>query len=122
VTFVGQTDNRRLLCRQQMSRLWRLALGQGGTLPSRQAVGEIREAANSVLAEVEAMAMSRARLEGGRRDPGAETFLWVRVNRLATTADQAVDAARRGDAAGLLAHLRRFETLTSAMWTVRDAI
>jgi hypothetical protein len=68
------------------------------------------------------MAVSRATAEGGRRDPGAETFLWVRVNRLATTADRAVDAARRGDAAGLLAHLRRFETLASAMWTVRDAI
>ena len=122
MTVAGQTDNRRVRCRQQLSRLRTLALGQGGTLPSQQAAGEIREAANSVLAEVEAMAMSRTVLEGGRRDPGAETFLWVRVNRLAATADQAVDAARRGDAAGLLAHLRRFETLTSAMWTVRDAI
>lgn len=116
----NQTANGRLRCRQQLSRLRTLALGQEDAAIPQQAAGEVREAANSVLAEVEAM--SRATLEGGQRDPGAETFLWVRVTRLAVTADQAVDAARRGDAAELLARLRHFETLTSAIWTVRDAM
>jgi hypothetical protein len=120
MTFASQTDNRRLRCRQQLSRLRTLALGRDDAPPSYQAAGEIREAANSVLAEVEAM--SRATIENGQRDAGAETFMWVRVTRLAVTADQAVDAARRGDSAQMLAHLRRFETLTSAIWTVQDAI
>jgi hypothetical protein len=82
---------------------------------------ELRKAANAILGEVEGM--GRTMLDGdGGLAPAAETFLWVRVARLAATADQAVDAARRGDAAGLLAHLRHFETLMSALWTVQDAL
>jgi hypothetical protein len=121
VLLVDQTDDRRLRCRHQLSRLWTLALSQDSGLMSPQAVVELRDATNAILSEVEAM--GRAVLDGdGRLAPAAETFLWVRVARLATTADQAVDAARRGDAATLLAQLRHFETLMSALWTVQDAL
>ena len=37
-------------------------------------------------------------------------------------AEDAVAAARAGDAADLRRHLRRFDTLTTAIWTVQDAL
>lgn len=118
--LADQTDDRRLRCGHQLSRLWTLALSQDSGPMSSQAA-ELREAANNILGELEAM--GRAMLDDDDRlAPAAETFLWVRVARLAATADQAVDAARRGDATGLLAHLRHFETLMSALWTVQDAL
>jgi hypothetical protein len=61
--------------------------------------------------------LSRAVLAASPHEPEAEAFLWVRVTRLASAADQAVDAARSGDYAALGACLRHFETLTSAMRT-----
>lgn len=120
MTFTDLGDDRRLRCRRHLSTLWTLALGQNNVAFPQQAADEIRDAANSILIEVEAM--SRALPEGGRRDPGAEAFLWARVTRLAMTADHAVDAARRGDPGGLVGHLRNFETMMSALWTVRDAM
>jgi len=48
-----------------------------------------------------------------QREPQAETFLWVRVARLAAEADRAVDAARSRDVPGLRAHLHQFDTPTS---------
>jgi hypothetical protein len=120
MTFAGQMDDSRLRCRQQLSRLWTLALSRDDKALSPRVTCQMRDAANAVIGEVEAM--SRAMLEGGRCTPGAETFLWVRVARLALAADQALDAARTGDAAGLRAHLRHLEALTSALWTVRDAV
>lgn len=120
MTFTGQKDDSRLRCGQQLSRLWALALSRDDKGRSPQVTCEMRDAANAIIGEVEAM--SRAMLERDRCNPGAETFLWVRVTRLAMTADQAVEAARTGDSAALRAHLRRLEALTVAIWTVRDAI
>ncbi|HEV3380234.1 MAG TPA: hypothetical protein VG142_04570 [Trebonia sp.] len=82
-----------------------------------QFADEIRDAANAIVAEAEAV--SRASFgAGGRPEPGAETFLWARITRLSRAADQVVDAARNGDAPGLRTHLQRFDTLTSAIWAV----
>jgi hypothetical protein len=119
MTTADLMSDRQLRCRRQLLRLRMLVLSQDGMAPARQAA-EIRDATNAVIAEVEAT--SRAVLEVGGHAPGAETFLWVRVTRLATAADQAVNAARRGDLAALHAHLRHFDSLTSAMWTVQDAV
>ena len=121
MVLVDQMDDRRLRCRQQLSRLWTLTLRQDAGTITPHGAAELRDATNVILGEVEAM--GRTMLDhDGRLAPAAETFMWVRVARLATTADQAVDAARRGDTAGLRAHLRHFETLTSALWTVWDAM
>jgi len=120
MTFVSQTDGRRLRCRRQLSRMWALALEQDDTAPSWLTVGEIREAAGAVVAEMEAT--NCAIVEDGQRSPGAELILWARVARLAKTADRVADAAQQGDAAELRAHLRHFETLASALWTVQEAL
>ncbi len=66
--------------------------------------------------------MSRAAIGASKRqEPQAETFLWVRVARLAAAADRAVDAARSRDVPGLRAYLDQFDTLTSALWVVQHA-
>jgi len=97
-----------------------LALGQDTLDLSRQVIAEIRDTTNAVIAETEAM--SRVVLKAGRPEPGAETFLSVRVTRLAQAADQAITAAHRGDVSELRSHLHHFDTLTSAVWTVQHAI
>ena len=97
-----------------------LTLSQDGMVLSGRVAAEIRSATNEIIAQTEAM--SRAVLRAGRQEPGAETFLWVRVSRLALAADQAVIAARSGDMHGLRTHLHHFDTLTSAIWTVQHAV
>lgn len=112
----GDRQSRR---QRQPLRVRLLVLGREDMTPARQAA-EIRDATNTVIAEVEAA--SRAVLGDGGHQPGAGAFLRVRVTRLATAADDAVSAARSGDRAALDAHLRHFDALTSALWTVRDAV
>ena len=115
-----QLDDYRSRCRQQLLRLRLLAGNQEGTLLPREFPLRIREATNAIIAELEAM--SRAALQSsGRQEPQAETFLWVRITRLAAEADRAVDAARGRDVPGVRAHLHQFDSLTSAIWTVQQA-
>jgi hypothetical protein len=119
MTTVDRMGDRQLRCQRQLLRLRMLVLSQDGLTPARRAV-EIRDATNAVIAEVETT--SRAVLEAGGHEPGAETFLWVRVTRLAMAADQAVNAAHSADISALDAHLRHFDALTSAIWAVQDAV
>ena len=119
MTLADQLCYRRSRYDRQLLAL-RMLLGLEGVPATRQLTTEVQDTTNGIVAEVEAM--SRAVLMADRREPGAETFLWVRVARLAMAADQAVDAARRGDVPGLRAHLHHFDTLTSAIWTVQQAM
>jgi hypothetical protein len=80
-------------------------------------------ATGAIIAEAEAASRAALAADGdSRRQPGAGTFLRVRLNRLAGAAEEAIAAARDGDAAGLRRHLRRFEAVTSAIWTVQHAV
>lgn len=119
MTFADRMSDRQLQCQRQLLRLRMLAQSRDVGTPARQAAA-IREATNAVISEVEAM--SRAVLEADAHKPGAETFLWVRVTRLAMAADNAVNAARSGDFPALNAHLRHFDTLLTAIWTVLDTV
>jgi hypothetical protein len=120
MTFADQIRDHQSRCKPQLLKLRMLARREADTALSRQ-VAEIRDATNAVIAEAEAMS-SAVLGAGGRREPGAGTFLWARVSRLAMAADQAIDAAHNGDALRLRTHLHRFETLISAIWTVQDAV
>ena len=107
-------------CQPHLLTLRMLARGEEGLA---MVVAEIGHATGAIIAEVQAA--SRVVLGGdgaSYRDPGAGTFLRVRLNRLTASADEAIATARDGDSAILRRHLRRFEALTSAIWTVQVAV
>jgi hypothetical protein len=106
-------------CQQELIRLRMLLLSQDGAALSRRAM-DVRAATNALMTEVEAM--SQAVLAASRHNQEEDTFLQVRVTRLAMAADDAVNAARTGNPAALSAHLRHFEALMSAIWTVQQAV
>ncbi len=110
-------------CAVPLIRLRMLAQGDAGMLLSRWVAVEVARATGTVLAEAEAAgqaALTAARVRGDH--PGDDTFLRVRLDRLAAAAGDAITAARAGDSGALRRHLRRFEALTSAIWTVQDAV
>jgi hypothetical protein len=115
----GQLDDYQSRCRQQLLGLRILAGSQDGTALPQELTVEVRNATNAVIAEAQAMSRSAIRASE-QQEPQAETFLWVPIARLAA-ADRAVDAARSRDVPGLRAHLRQFDTLTSAIWAVQHA-
>jgi hypothetical protein len=83
------------------------------------AVVEVTQATEAILAEVgEAV---QAVTGGGPDGPGAGIFLSTRLIRLAGAADDAIAAAGAGDFTQLRTRLRRFDTLTSAIWAVQGA-
>ena len=83
------------------------------------AVVEVTQATEAILSEVGAAV--QAVTGGGPDGPGAGIFLSTRLIRLAAAADDAIAAAGAGDFTQLRGHLRRFETLTSAIWAVQGA-
>jgi len=101
-----------------MLRLRMIAGGEAGTALTWQAVTEVVQATEAILAEAEA-AGNDARAAAG---PGAATFLSVRLSRLTAAAHDAIAAAGEGDSGQLRRHLHRFEVLTSAIWTVQQAV
>jgi hypothetical protein len=85
-------------------------------------VAEVTQATKAVLAEVESAVQAvTGSGPGSLGSPGTGTFLGVRLSRLAAAADDAIAAAGAGDFTQVRCHLRRFETLTSAIWAVQDA-
>jgi hypothetical protein len=118
MALANDLDDRRSGCQQQLMRLRILARSREDAALSREASSQVRDATNAVIAEAEVM--SRTALRVGRpQELQAETFLWVRIARLAAAADRAVDAARSRDVPALRHHLRQFDALTSAIWGVQ---
>jgi hypothetical protein len=109
-------------CQPHLLRLRMVALGETGTTLPWQAIVEIREATNAIIAEAEAGSAALAAVAADRGERESETFLLVRLNRLAVAADEAVNAARGGDGTRLRRQLARFDALTSAIWAVQHAI
>ena len=90
--------------------------------PSAGVAAEVGRATGAVLTQ--AQAASRVALAGSRdrrSDQGPGAFLGARLARLRTAAEDAVSAARSGNAAALRQRLVRFDALTSAIWTAQDA-
>lgn len=115
-----QAGDCRSRCQQQLMRLRVLAQSREGAELSGETSAEIRVATNAVIAEMETL--SRTALDAGReREPHVETFLWVRIVRLAAEADRAVDAARTRDIRGLRGHLQQFDMLTSVIVPAQTA-
>jgi hypothetical protein len=120
MTVADEIDIHRSRCQQHLLRLHILSRGPEDAASFREVTAEIRDVTNAIIAEAEAMSCAAIRA-AGVRDPQAETFVWVRVTRLAAAADRAVGAARSRDISGLRACLRHFDALTSAIWAVEHA-
>jgi hypothetical protein len=107
-------------CQPHLLRLRMLARGDD---EPALAAAQAAEATGAIIAEVEAAIQAAlAANRGTRRHPADRAFLRVRLNRLAAAAEQVVAAAQDEDTAGFRRHLRRFEALTSASWTVQHAV
>jgi hypothetical protein len=122
MTFADQIRDHQARCQPHLLRLRMVAQGEAGTTARPQIVAEVRDATNAILAEAEAGIRTALAAADRRRKPATETFLWARLARLADAADQAVNAAHGGHAPALRGRLRRFDELTSAIWTVQDAV
>ena len=110
-------------CLAPLISLRMLAQGEAGVPLPRWVVVEVAQATNTVLAEIEAAGRAVLTAAGaGSGHPGDGTFLRVRLDRLATAASDAIAAARAGDFGEMRRHLCRFDVLTSAIWTVQDAV
>lgn len=121
--FADQMRDHQERCQLHLLRLRILVSGEAGAALSGQVTDGVREATNAVLAEAEAAGRAVvAAMAGGRRRSEAETFLGVRLTRLARAADEAVGAARGGDAPGLRRRLDRFNALTAAVCAVQQAV
>jgi hypothetical protein len=118
----GQIREHESRCRPHLLRLRMLASTEAGAGLPRQATAEVREATNAVIAEAEAAGDAALTGVATSRKPVAETFLLVRLNRLAAAADEAVTAARGGDGPRLRRQLHRFDVLASAIWAVQHAV
>jgi hypothetical protein len=123
MTLADRIDGYRTRCEPGLLRLQVLAGGEAGVAIPRCAATEVRIATNEVIAGAEAA--SRAALAattGARGELETETFLWVRLARLAEAADEAVRSARVNDAGGMRRHLHRFGVLVDALWEVQHAV
>ena len=115
-----QIKDHQARCLASLISLRMLAQGEAGTPLPRWVVVEVAQATGTVLAEAEAA--GRAVLAAAGDQPGAGTFLRVRLDRLAAAADDAIAAARAGEYGEMRRHLHRFDSLTAAIWTVQDAV
>jgi hypothetical protein len=120
MTIADKIEDHQARCQPHVLRLRMIARDEAGTALTWQAVTEVIQATGAILAEAEA-SDSDARAAAGA-GPGAATFLGVRLNRLAVAASDAITAAGEGDSGQLRRHLHRFEVLTSAIWTVQQAV
>ena len=110
-------------CLAPLISLRMLAQGEAGTPLPRWVVVEVAQATGTVLAAAEAAGRAALAATGADSGPrGDETFLRVRLDRLAAAAGDAIAAARAGDFGEMRRHLRRFDALTSAIWTVQEAV
>jgi hypothetical protein len=110
-------------CAPHRGTLRMLARAEAGVPLPPGVVQEVSYATSVILADAEAaQCTAEAAAPSSRRRSGVTPFLAARLSRLAAAADDAVTAARDGNTVALRRHLRRFDVLTSAMWTVQLAV
>ena len=123
MSVADQIRDHQARCVAPLISLRMLAQGEAGLPLPRWVVVEIAQATGTVLAETEAAGRAVLAAAGVAGDhPGGGTFLRVRLDRLAAAANDAITAARAADSGEMRRHLRRFDALTSAIWTVQGAV
>jgi hypothetical protein len=109
-------------CAPHLARLQVLGSYQAGEPVPPGLAEEVSAGTSAILAEAGAAFRATVEAVPGTRRTAVAEFLADRVAKLAAAAEQAVRAAGDGDAAALRRCLRRFESLTSAAWTVHLAM
>lgn len=106
-----------------LARLGMLSAGETEAVASPGVAAEVSRATRAVLTQAQAASrlVALAAIRGGKGDQGPGLFLAARLARLTAAADDAVAAARSGNAAVLRERLLRFDALTSAIWTAQRA-
>jgi hypothetical protein len=110
-------------CESHLARLRMVACEDNfAAFPDLAAV-EVRMATSAILAEVEAIAPDLwPTVTGTAPAWGTGPFLGVRRDRLVMAAEEAVSAALKGNTSDLRGHVRRFDSLVSAIWVVQRAL
>jgi hypothetical protein len=83
MSVAGQIQDHQARCLAHLISLRMLARDESGTPPARWVVVEIARATSAILAEAEAAGRAVLAAAGGGRNRGGETFLRVRLDRLA---------------------------------------
>ena len=123
MSVADQIHDYQARCLAPLISLRMLAQGEAGMPLPRWVEVEVAQATGAVIAEAEAAGRATLSAIGASVvHPRDETFMRVRLERLAVAANAAITAARAGDFAEMRVHLRRFESLTSAIWTVQNAV
>lgn len=109
-------------CVPHLARLHVLGRYQAGEPVPPGLADEISAVTDAILAEAGAALRATVATVAGTRRTAVAEFLANRIAKLAAAADEAVRAAKDGEAAALRRCLQRFERLTSALWTVQLAM
>ena len=86
---------------------------------SFQPTGQVGHAVSAIMAETGAAGQASVAAIAESSRSSAALFLAARQAQLAAAAADVIAAAEDGSAAALSRPLRRFETLTTALWTVQ---
>ena len=121
MTAAGDPRGHHARCGPHLGRLAALAREPTGAPLSPSAAAAVAEAVGAVLAEAQAAGHAVTGTGAGEQAQTAE-FPAARLDRLTAAATAALTAARNADAAALRRELRRFDTLTAALWTVHRAV
>ena len=109
-------------CVPRLARL-RLLAGDGAGAPLPPgAAAEADQAARAIVAETGAAGQAAVAAVAESRRGSTAVFLAARQARLAAAADEVAAAAEDGSTAALSRPLRRFEALTTALWTVQSEL
>lgn len=110
-------------CMPHLAQLQMLTADEAAAPLPPGAARQVAEITRIVLAETEAAGQAiAASTSGAGQAVQATPFLAARLARMAAAARYAVTAAEAGDAAAFRRQSRLFGTLTSATWTVQDAL
>ncbi len=109
-------------CGPHLAWLWMLTVGTPAAPLADGVAGQVTKATSAILAEVKAAERATLAPAADGRTAGTQPLLAARLTRLEHAADDAVASARDGNAVTLRDQLRRFGTLTSAMWTIQLSV
>jgi hypothetical protein len=122
MSVADQIRDHQSRCQADLITLRMLAHGEAEAAPPRWVLVQVARSTGAVLAEAEAAAQAVQHAASRGPNPRDETFLPVRLRRLAASADDAIGAAQAGNFAEMCRHLNRFDALTSAIWAVQHAM